>query len=181
MTPGDYSQKLQELSSELRSEYQKYFLASVTGLTGIIQDRVQNKFTNYLGNNFSTYSITQFEAKKFYKDATRVRKGLRELKVMQRKHEKLSWFELRVLTGKTNNRNQKNFDFSGDMWLRFGAKQRGEKVVVGFSTASATKKAKENSEYERYSIIKPSKGEIQGLIMHLEQFVINKFKQKGLA
>ena len=179
MTAGEAAQKIRELSSELRSDYDKYFLASVTGLTAIIQDRVQGSSTDYKGRKFSNYSTKKVQAMRFYDDATRVKKGLSQLKALQKQRQEISYFDFRKLIGKTNT--ALNFDLSGDMWLNFGAKPEGKKVVIGFRSRSASQKAEDNSRLENVNIIQPSEGEVRGLADHLADFIFNKIKEKGLT
>lgn len=75
----------------------------------------------------------------------------------------------------------KNFEFSGEMWRKFGAveSQAGEDfflVVFGGLSEEAQKKINFSSEREGLEIIAPSPEEVEILAASLEQFIADAVK-----
>lgn len=132
-----------------------------TDLIAVVTNRVVQKGENYLGVPFSPYSTNTVAAWRFW-GKSRNQKAERKIRALARAKGALSYTEFRGLNNL--NTNVKNFEFTGEMWRKFGIVRvnvTGErfKISIGGTTSVAQKKIDENSSREGVSIIEASEAE----------------------
>lgn len=132
-----------------------------TDLVAVVTNRVVQKGENYLGSSFSPYSTNTVAAWRFWAKS-RNQKAERKVRALARAKGALSYTEFRELNNL--NTNVKNFEFTGEMWRKFGIVRvnvKGEnfKISIGGTTSAAQTKIDENSKREGLSIIEASESE----------------------
>ena len=178
MDINDYIARLKQLTQAIEQDYYVEYLKNIKGLTSVIAHRVQGSSKNAKGGLFSQYSDTKVQPFMFYPEATRLNKGLNQLKAMQKRGESLSYADFRKLIGKTNS--NKNFELSGDMWAKFGitkTDKQSNTVFIGGKSKSSAFKIAANTAREKINIIAPSEEEITLVTNHLEKYLVNLFRK----
>lgn len=124
-------------------------------LAALVSDRVIQDGENYLGGSFKPYSTKTVAAFRFW-GKSRTQAAERKVRERSRARGAMSYTEFRNINNL--NTGKKNFEFTGEMWRKFGpvktVKQEGGfKTSIGGTTEDAQRKIDENSAAEGYSII----------------------------
>lgn len=132
-----------------------------TDVIALVTNRVVQKGQNFKGGSFSPYSSKTVAAWRFW-GQSRTQAAEKRIRAISKARGALSYKEFRELNGLKAN--SKNFEFTGEMWRKFGIVRRArlaEKFVIsiGGTTSSAQKKIDDNSAREKISIIEASKKE----------------------
>ena len=127
-------------------------------LIALVTNRVVQKGENYLGGSFSPYSTTTVAAWRFW-GKSRNQTAEKKVRAISRARGALTYTEFRTLNKlKTN---KKNFEFTGEMWRKFGIVKATKTVIqIGGTTSVAQQKIDDNSEREGLSIIEANFDEI---------------------
>ena len=152
-------QRFEDLIDFVESELPRYaeqVLAS--DIIALVTNRVVQRGENYLGSKFTPYSNKTVAAWRFW-GKSRNQAAERRVRALSRARGALTYTEFRKLNNL--NSDNKNFEFTGEMWRKFGIVKRsnlGQKFVIsiGGTTPSAQTKIDENSAREGMSIIEAS-------------------------
>ena len=175
MTISEYTNKLSGIIQRLDSELEAQAAKAGRDIIGLVTNRVVQKGQSADGPQFTPYSENQIPAH-FYFGKSRTGSAEAKVKAKAKKGEKISYRDFRVINGL--NAAPKNFEFTGDMWRKFGVVQisatsTGVRVTIGGTTTDATDKIASNSRREKKSIIKPSKSEIAIVQANLTKWAQN--------
>lgn len=164
MTLDDKIQRYKEFLGFIKNELPKYaILVSSNDLSALITNRVIQEGKNHTGGKFKSYSTRDVPAYKYW-GKSRTQSAEKRVRTLARSRGVLDYAEFRRINNlKTDT---KNFEFSGEMWRKFGVIKEqisGDKftVILGGKTKIAQEKIDDNSDREGVSIIEASEGEIR--------------------
>lgn len=163
MTIREQIEAFEELIQFIENELPKYAeTVAASDLAALIANRVINRGENYKGASFKPYSANQIPAYRFW-GKSRNQSAEREVRKRSRARGVLSYVEFRELN--RLKANKKNFEFTGEMWRKFGVIRSTYsdgrfKITIGGQTPSVQLKIDENSDREGISIIEASQSEI---------------------
>lgn len=162
MTPQEQIQRVKDLIAYINDElpiFAKQVLAN--DLAALVTNRVVQKGENFRGGSFSRYSSKTVAAWRFW-GQSRTQAAEKKVRSLSRAKGALSYKEFRELNNL--NSTKKNFEFTGEMWRKFGiVKEKktstGFRISLGGTTPGAQNKIDENSEREGISIIEANENE----------------------
>lgn len=162
MTPREAAERFDELIDFVRNTLPGIAeRVAATDLVALITNRVVQKGLDFNGASFSSYSTTDIPAYKFW-GKSRTQSAEAKLRDLSRQKAKLSYATFRALNNlKTD---KKNFEFTGEMWRKFGVISRSAsgnnfKISLGGTTTAAQQKIDDNSAEEGLSIIENNSAE----------------------
>jgi len=155
--------KLEQLQDYLRNELPVFAeQVAANDLAALVSNRVIQKGENYLGGQFKPYSTNTVAAWRFW-GQSRTQAAEKRVRARSRARGVMSYVEFRGLNNLNTDR--KNFQFTGEMWRKFGIVRvqllgNNFKIRVGGTTPAAQTKIDENSAREGLSIIEANEREI---------------------
>lgn len=156
-------QRLDELIAFIENELPEYGeRVAATDLAALVADRVINKGEDHTGAAFKPYSVQTVAAWRFW-GKSRNQSAEKKVRDLSRRRGALSYSDFRELNNL--NTNVKNFEFTGEMWKKFGvvrssSSSTGFSVSIGGTTAASQLKIDENSAREGVSIVEASETEV---------------------
>lgn len=166
-TPREQIERFNELQDFVTNQLPKFAEQVLAAdLVALVTNRVVQKGENFKGASFSPYSIKQIGAFRFVAKS-RNNSADRKIRALAKAQtplkNTLSYEEFRELNNLRTNK--KNFEFTGEMWRKFGVIQvniNGDDflISIGGQSTTAQKKIDENSAREGISIIEANQAEI---------------------
>lgn len=163
MTIREEIQRLEELIRFIEVDLPRYAeRVGAIDLAALVADRVINKGEDFRGRAFTPYSTNTVAAWRFW-GKSRNQSAEKKVRDLARKKGVLAYDEFRKLN--KLNTDKKNFEFTGEMWKKFGVlradvNSAGFKVIIGGQTKASQDKIDANSQREGVSIIEASESEI---------------------
>jgi hypothetical protein len=163
MTLREQIERFDRLIIFIETELPRYVeTVAATDLAALIANRVITTGEDKDGAKFSPYSVNPDNAKN-YLGKSRNQSAERKVKALQRSGTALSYKGFRELNNLQTD--FKRFEFTGEMWKKFGVKRAtltsvNFHIVIGGTTTEAQDKIDSNSDYENQSIIDASTGEV---------------------
>lgn len=155
MTIDEQIAALDELINYIQIELPKFAeQVAANDLAALVTNRVVQRGENYQGGQFSAYSTKTVAAYRFW-GKSRTQAAERRVRAASRSKTSLSYQTFREINNL--NTSPKNFEFTGEMWRKFGIVRSvlGPvfKISLGGTTKAAQDKIDANSQQEGISII----------------------------
>lgn len=162
MDARDQIRKIKELQRYVNTELP--ILASrvlAQDLVALVTNRVVQRGENFRGGKFSPYSTKTVPAFRFW-GLSRTQSAEKKVRQLSRQKSVLTYQRFRQINNlKTG---VKNFEFTGEMWRKFGIVRNNSgngnfSISIGGTTTASQKKIDDNSKREGLSIIEASEKE----------------------
>jgi hypothetical protein len=170
LTPREQAERIGELRLYIAQELPLYALrVAGADLVALITNRVVQRGEDANGAKFSPYSRNTVAAWRFW-GKSRTQAAEAKVRALARARGALSYEEFRRINNL--NTNIKNFEFTGEMWRKFGVianTSDGQRfrISLGGTTPAAQRKMDDNSDREGISIIEANEQEeaaVQGSV-----------------
>lgn len=163
---------LDALAATIRREFQRAVIIAANDIASAVSLRVVHQGENANGQKFTPYSSNKQYASSFKKKG---RNASSDAKISALgRGAKITYGEFRVMEGL--NASPKNFEFTGEMWRKFGVQNvsdTGGQIVVniGGTTADAAAKIRHQTKREGVEITRANDAEIQIVNQNLTKWL----------